>query len=72
MPKTKTVYFCRLCGSDRIQGTLPVWHRVNDPGLEQMDTDLEADYAYGFCEACEEADDFDALVKREEVPTNPE
>lgn len=68
MPKTKTVYFCRLCGSDKIQGTLPVWHRVNDPDLEELETDVEADFEYGFCEACEESDHFYTMTKREEVP----
>lgn len=62
-------YFCRYCGSDKIQGTLPAWFRVNDPGLPHVDTDTDTDYAYGFCETCGAADDFDTLVKHEEVPT---
>lgn len=61
-----TKYVCRHCGSDRVQGTLPAWFRINDPEFPHVDTDFEADFEYGWCEACEHSDNFSNMVREVE------
>lgn len=51
-------YRCKNCKSTKVQGTLPAWFRVNEIGLTVVDIDVEADWEYGWCEACGESFNF--------------
>lgn len=44
---------CQVCGSDRIEISLPAWFDANT--LEQTGVDDEADVMYTFCRQCDEA-----------------
>lgn len=57
------MYRCRKCKSSKIQGTLPAWFRVNEPlDNDPVDFDSDANYQYGYCEDCEESDDFSVVA----------
>jgi hypothetical protein len=53
---------CPLCGSPKVQISLPAWHREygldDQPGsLEYIATDADADVMWWYCEACEMCED---------------
>jgi rubrerythrin len=47
---------CPLCGSKKIQVGLPAWHyESKNHSLEYIETDVEADIMWWFCESCGES-----------------